>query len=100
MEECNEMSAGFKIVLVYYLAVNAILFAAMGIDKARAKKDRFRISESALFVISLLGGGIGGLCAMRIFRHKTRKMYFYFVYIISAVLHAALLYLIFTKLMI
>ncbi|MCQ4725513.1 DUF1294 domain-containing protein [Anaerotignum faecicola] len=92
------MSLGTKIVLCYYLIVNAVLFAAMWLDKTRAKKEAWRISESTLFVIALLGGGIGGFLAMYLFHHKNRKLHFYLIYGISVFLHAAVLYFIFAKL--
>jgi len=87
-----------KAILIYYLSINLILFLVMGYDKACAKRDRFRVPESSLFIISLLGGGIGGFCGMFLFRHKNKKPQFYIIYLISIVLHSALLYLIFTKL--
>lgn len=91
------MSTGVKIAVLYYLVVNAVLFAAMGIDKLRAKKEQWRIPESTLFVLALLGGGIGGFAAMAAFHHKKRKIAFYLIYGISILLHAALIFLIITR---
>ena len=48
----------------------------MGIDKWKAKRDKWRIPESTLFMFSLLGGGIGTILGMYIFRHKTKKIRF------------------------
>ena len=48
----------------------------MKIDKKKAKFGKWRISESALFKLVLLGGGIGGIAGMYVFRHKTKKMRF------------------------
>ena len=62
--------------LFYLAAANLAAFMAMGIDKNRAKKNRWRIRESTLFLIVLLGGGPGGLAGMHVFRHKTRHWYF------------------------
>ena len=45
----------------------------MGIDKRRAKKGKWRISEGALFILTALGGSIGGIVGMYTFRHKTKK---------------------------
>ena len=84
-----------KILLVYYLIINVVLFILMGIDKARAKKDKWRVPESTLFIVSFLGGAIGGLAAMRVFHHKTRKPSFLIIYIISLILHCALVSLLF-----
>ena len=61
---------------VYLLAVNLTAFAVMGMDKRRAKRGTWRISEKALFLPAVLGGALGGTLGMRFFRHKTRHWYF------------------------
>ena len=69
----------FKVVLIivgYVLAINLMGFAAMYIDKMRAKKNQWRIKERTLLTIALLGGGIGGMIGMYKFRHKTQKIKF------------------------
>lgn len=48
----------------------------MGIDKKRAKWGDWRIPEKTLFLITILGGGIGTISGMYTFRHKTKKKYF------------------------
>lgn len=60
-------------VLIYLVAINLITFLAMYIDKKRAKWGKWRIKESTLFLLVLLGGGIGGIAGMYTFRHKTKK---------------------------
>ena len=60
-------------ILIYLLAINLITFLAMYIDKKRAKWGKWRIKESTLFTLVLLGGGIGGIAGMYTFRHKTKK---------------------------
>ena len=60
-------------ILIYLLAINLITFLAMYIDKKRAKTEKWRIKESTLFTLVLLGGGIGGIAGMYTFRHKTKK---------------------------
>ncbi len=67
-----------KGMLLYLLAVNMAAFALMGMDKRRARKGAWRISEKALFLPALLGGALGGTLGMRVFRHKTRHWYFLF----------------------
>ncbi len=57
----------------YLLLINFITFAVFGIDKYRAVKQRFRIRESVLLGLAALGGSVGGLAGMYVFRHKTRK---------------------------
>ncbi len=72
------------IVVAYFLIVNLIGFAIMGIDKRKAVKGAFRIPEATLFVVALIGGSIGSLLGIYTFRHKTRK--WYFVYGMPAIL--------------
>lgn len=65
-----------KNIVMYLLAINAITFLAMFIDKVKAKRGSWRIPEKTLFILVLLGGGIGGIAGMYTFRHKTKKMRF------------------------
>ena len=67
----------FTVLLIYLDAVNLTALAAMGIDKHRARVHRRRVSEAALMVLALLGGGVGILGGMLLFHHKTRKPRFY-----------------------
>lgn len=60
-------------ILIYLLVINVIAFLAMYIDKKRAKWGKWRIKESTLLTLVLLGGGIGGIAGMYMFRHKTQK---------------------------
>ena len=62
--------------IIYLVIINIIAFLAMFIDKKKAQKGKWRISEKFLFVLVLLGGGIGGIAGMYIFRHKTKKTAF------------------------
>ena len=57
-------------------AVNLAAFCLMGIDKRRAKRDRWRIRESTLFLSAALGGSVGAILGMWVFHHKTRHWYF------------------------
>ena len=65
-----------KNIILYLVAINAIGFLAMFIDKEKAKKGKWRIKENTLLVITLIGGGIGTIAGMYTFRHKTKKMKF------------------------
>jgi uncharacterized membrane protein YsdA (DUF1294 family) len=60
-------------VLYGVLAMNALTFAAFGLDKWRARRARRRISEARLLVLTWATGLFGGWMAMAVFRHKTRK---------------------------
>jgi uncharacterized membrane protein YsdA (DUF1294 family) len=81
-----------KGLVLYYAAVNGLLLIMMGIDKRKAVKGKYRISEAALLFTGLTGGGAGGLLGMSLFRHKTRKFRFYAVFLISVCLHIAIIY--------
>ncbi|MBQ3415232.1 MAG: DUF1294 domain-containing protein [Clostridia bacterium] len=65
-----------KNVILYLLVINIIGFLAMLIDKKKAQKGAWRIPEKTLFIITLLGGGIGTIAGMYMFRHKTKKLIF------------------------
>ena len=60
-----------QILCIYLLAVNLVLFAMMGIDKYKARMGLWRIPEKTLFITAILGGSIGGILGMKLFRHKT-----------------------------
>ena len=64
------------IALVYLLIINIIGFAIMGVDKKRARRGEWRISEASLFAAALLGGSLGTTLGMNHFRHKTKHWYF------------------------
>ena len=61
----------------YLLIINAVGVVIMLADKRRAQKKLWRVPEATLFTIAILGGSIGVLLGMRLFRHKTRKPRFY-----------------------
>lgn len=63
-----------KYLFVYLAAINVITFAAMGIDKAKARAGKWRIAEGTLFALAALGGTLG----MRVFHHKTKHKEFRF----------------------
>ncbi len=64
------------IVIAYLVVINIAGFASMGIDKSKAKRHAWRIPEATLFSIALLGGSIGSILGMQLFRHKTKHWYF------------------------
>lgn len=61
-----------KILLWYLLIVNAVSLLLMLVDKRKAKKNKWRIRESTLLFWACIGGSIGALAGMYLFRHKTR----------------------------
>lgn len=64
------------IVPCWLLSVNAAAFILFGADKRRARLKRWRIPERTLFLLPLLGGSLGAVLGMRVFRHKTRHRRF------------------------
>lgn len=71
--------------LAYYLlAINAVVFIMYGIDKYKAKKAKWRISEATLLLLAVLGGSIGAWIGMKVWHHKT--MHKKFKYGIPAIL--------------
>lgn len=68
---------GLKNIVIYLLVINVIAFLAMGLDKWKAKRGAWRIPEQTLMSLVLLGGGIGGIAGMYVFRHKTKKVRFF-----------------------
>ena len=84
------------VVCIYLLIINIVGFAAMGIDKRKAQKQLWRIPEINLFLYAILGGSIGSILGMHLFKHKTRHWYFLYgmpaILIIQIALVAFLLY--------
>ena len=79
--------------LIYVALLSFITLIVYGIDKERAKRGLWRISERTLLTLSFVGGALGGLIAMQLFRHKTKHWYFYAVGVLSIILHIAVAYL-------
>jgi uncharacterized membrane protein YsdA (DUF1294 family) len=80
---------------IYLLILNILGFAFMGIDKRRAIRSAFRIPEATLFAIAILGGSIGSILGMHLFRHKTKHWYFLFGMPIILILQIALVVLLY-----
>ncbi len=81
----------------YLLGINLLAFALMGVDKHRAKRNLWRISERALFLSALLGGSLGAIFGMRFFRHKTKHWYFVYGMPLILLLQIVLLALVYWK---
>ena len=64
------------IIVSYLVMMNAVGLAAMGLDKKKAIKNEWRIPEKTLFLVSIIGGSVGTLVGMYLFRHKTKHWYF------------------------
>ncbi|MBQ4522397.1 MAG: DUF1294 domain-containing protein [Lachnospiraceae bacterium] len=65
-----------KYIVSYLFLVNIIAFVLYGVDKKRAKKGEYRISEKTLLLSGAIGGSIGAMAGMKVFRHKTKHKKF------------------------
>ena len=66
------------IVLIYLAVINVVTFFVYGIDKWKAKKSKWRIRETALLGLAVLGGSIGAWLGMKVWHHKTLHKKFRF----------------------
>lgn len=62
--------------VIYLVIMNLLAFMLMGIDKYKARHNKWRIPEKTLFLTAILGGSIGALLGMYTFRHKTKHATF------------------------
>ena len=85
------------IIFGYYIIINLVLYITMVIDKKRAIKDQWRIPEKNMYLMAVLGGGLGGLVAMVFKRHKNRHMDFILVFTMTSILHMLLAFLLIGK---
>ena len=79
-----------NIILGYLLAVNIATFFLYGIDKYKARKGRWRISEATLLLMAVVGGSIGAWTGMRLWHHKTKHKKFKYGIPIIIILQVAL----------
>ena len=75
---------------IYLVVINLVGFGAMGLDKRRARRGKWRLPEARLFLYAVLGGSVGSVAGMWIFHHKTRHWYFKYGMPLILVLQAAL----------
>ncbi len=61
-----------KLFIIYLIFINGAAFSMMGIDKYKAKHNKWRISEKNLFMSAILLGSAGAILGMKCFRHKTK----------------------------
>ena len=86
-------------ICVMLLVMNLLAFALMGIDKVKAKRGAWRITEKTLFLVTALFGGFGGTLGMTFFRHKTKHWYFKLGFPALLVIQIGLLALLLPKLL-
>lgn len=77
--------------LIWIAIMSIWAFAAMGYDKQQAKKRLMRIPEKNLWLLAVLGGGIGSYFGMQFFQHKTRRTSFRIGFLMLALVYAILI---------
>ena len=77
-------------IICYLLAINIATFLFYGIDKYKAKKGKWRISEATLLTMAAIGGSIGAWVGMRIWHHKTMHKKFKYGIPIIIIMQVAL----------
>lgn len=86
------MGSSNQTLWVYIFVINIIAFIMMGIDKLKAKIGAWRISERTLFAMAFMGGSVGILGGMHVFRHKTRHAKFKWGIPLIIIIQGILLY--------
>ncbi|OCS88371.1 DUF1294 domain-containing protein [Caryophanon tenue] len=81
----------FNGTLVFIIIMSVVLCALMAYDKERAKNNEWRVSENTLMTMAILGGALGGVLAMYLFRHKTKHNKFAFGLPLLGAIHVFLL---------
>ena len=95
MPQLSAPAVSYLLVLMAVMSV--FLFAMMGLDKGKARRGKWRVSEKTLFVFALLGGALGGTAGMFLFRHKTKHWTFRLGFPLLAAAQLALLVWLYLK---
>ena len=85
-------------LFIYLAIINMVAFFAYGTDKAKAKFHRWRIPEASLLGLAFIGGSLGALAGMQLFKHKTKHMKFKVLVPVFLIIHVMVLFLITNKL--
>lgn len=80
-----------RITILLFAFVNIITFFIYGIDKFKARKGIWRISENTLLTLAILGGSIGAWLGMKVWHHKTMHLKFKYGIPSILVLHISIL---------
>lgn len=81
-----------KLFLLYLLSINSISFILFGFDKFLAIKNKRRIPEKELFTVSTVGGAVGGMFAILVFKHKISKTTFMWRFMFIFLLNSIVIY--------
>ena len=80
---------GFALFLMIW---NLVVFLVYGLDKGKARKGSYRISEKTLLMMTYVGGGLGAWAGGTHFRHETQKKYFQLAWAVGVLIDALLIY--------
>lgn len=87
-----------RLLMWYLIVINIVTWIAFGLDKWKAKTGKWRIPERTLLLLALIGGSLGALAGMIMFRHKTRKAKFFISVPVMFVLHCVIVTVLVLKL--
>ena len=65
------------IIFLLFVVLNLVAFIAYGVDKYKAVKNKWRVPESSLILLAVMGGSLGALLGMKTFHHKTKHPKFF-----------------------
>lgn len=83
--------------MIYLAIINIVTLIVYGVDKLKAKRHQWRIPESTLILLAVIGGSIGALLGMKIWHHKTKhKKFKYGIPIILALQLALAVYIMYS----
>ncbi len=90
-EQIMAMKQELLLIIVFAAIafMSIVAFILYGVDKKKAQKGAWRIPEAVLLGWGFFGGACGALCAMKVFRHKTKHWYFWAVNILGLIVHIA-----------
>ena len=80
-------------MIIYMIVINVLTFCVYGLDKWKAIQGKWRTPEKVLLGLALIGGSLGALLGMEIFRHKTKHLSFRIFVPICLILHVLLIWL-------
>ena len=85
------------LLLFCIIGVNVITFVVCGIDKLKAKKGKWRVPETTLLLLAIIGGSVGAWCCVKVWHHKTMHAKFKYGIPLIMAMQAGLLVYLMTK---
>ena len=85
------------LLLSCIIGVNVITFVVYGIDKLKAKKGKWRVPETTLLLLAIIGGSVGAWCGVKVWHHKTMHAKFKYGIPLIMAMQAGLLVCLMTR---